>query len=95
MMDKLTVAQMVLSFSTMLIAGLLISRMFFLFIVMLAIIGALSLVGIYYDPVYYYLHSGYEFIRDILTRSGFTLLAGLFGLIVGLSLSNNKKRRYK
>lgn len=95
-MEKLTLAQMMLSFSVMLITGMVISRMFLLFLLMLATIGALSLLGIYYDPVYYYLQSAYEFIRDIFTRSGFTLLAGLFGLVAGLSMQvNNKNRRKK
>ncbi len=95
-MDKLTIAQMMLSFSTLLVVGILISRAFTLFILMLAGIGALSLIGIYYEPIYYYLQSAYTFILDILTRSGFTLMTGLVGLIAGLSFStNNKKRRYK
>lgn len=94
-MDKLTIAQMMLSFSVMLITGMLISRMFLLFLTIL--IGALSrlLLGIYYEPVYYYLQSSFEFVMDILTRSGFTLLTGLFGIVIGLSLSQPKKRRVK
>lgn len=94
-MDKLTIAQMMLSFSVMLITGLLVSRMFLLFLIILAAIGVLSLLGMYYEPVYYYLQSSFEFVSDILTRSGFTLLAGLLGIVMGLSLGQGKKRRVK
>ena len=94
-MDKLTIAQMMLSFSVMLISGLLISKMFLLFLLILIAIGALSLLGIYYDPIYYYLQASFGFVIDILTRSGFTLMTGLVGLIAGLSLSRRKKRSHK
>ena len=61
----------------------------------LALIGAMNMMDYPSYPIMHFVYSSVDFVSTIWSRSQFTIIAGVVGLLVGLAFKTSDKKYKK
>jgi len=61
----------------------------------LALIGAMNMMDYPSYPIMHFVYSSVDFVSTIWSRSQFTIIAGIIGLLVGLAFKASDKKYKK
>jgi len=61
----------------------------------LALIGAMNMMDYPSYPIMHFVYSSVDFVSTIWSRSQFTIIAGIIGLLVGLAFKTSDKKYKK
>lgn len=92
---NLLIAQSLLAFFVLFLSGLFLRIWIILVIFALAIIGTMNMLDYPSYPIMHLVYSSFDFISTIWSRSQFTIIAGIIGLLVGLAFKASDKKYKK
>ena len=92
---QLVIAQSLLAFFVLFISGLFLRAWFILVLAILALIGALNMLDYPSYPIMSLIRSVVDFVSTIWSRSQFTIISGVLGLIVGMAYKSSGKNYKK
>lgn len=92
---NLLIAQAMLAFFVLFLSGLFLRMWLILVIFALAIIGTMNMLDYPSYPIMHFVYSSADFVSTIWSRSQFTIIAGIIGLLVGLAFKTSDKKYKK
>ena len=92
---NLLIAQSLLAFFVLFFSGLFLRMWVVLGLLALALIGAMNMMDYPSYPIMHFVYSSVDFVSTIWSRSQFTIIAGVVGLLVGLAFKTSDKKYKK
>lgn len=92
---NLLIAQSLLAFFVLFLSGLFLRMWVVLGLLTLALIGAMNMLDYPSYPIMHFVYSSVDFVSTIWSRSQFTIIAGIIGLLVGLAFKTSDKKYKK
>lgn len=92
---NLLIAQAMLAFFVLFLSGFFLRMWLVLAILLLAIIGTMNMLDYPSYPIMHLVYSSFDFISTVWSRSQFTIIAGIAGLLVGIAFKSSNKNNYK
>ena len=92
---NLLIAQALLAFFVLFLSGLFLRIWVVLGLLALALIGAMNMMDYPSYPIMHFVYSSVDFVSTIWSRSQFTIIAGIIGLLVGLAFKTSDKKYKK
>lgn len=92
---NLLIAQALLAFFVLFLSGLFLRMWIVLILLVLALIGTMNMLDYPSYPIMHLVYSSFDFISTIWSRSQFTIIAGVVGLLVGLAFKTSDKKYKK
>lgn len=92
---NLLIAQSLLAFFVLFLSGLFLRMWVVLGLLALALIGAMNMMDYPSYPIMHFVYSSVDFVSTIWSRSQFTIIAGVVGLLVGLAFKTSDKKYKK
>lgn len=92
---NLLIAQSLLAFFVLFLSGLFLRLWVVLGLLALALIGAMNMLDYPSYPIMHFVYSSVDFVSTIWSRSQFTIIAGIIGLLVGLAFKTSDKKYKK
>lgn len=92
---NLLIAQSLLAFFVLFLSGLFLRMWVVLGLLALALIGAMNMLDYPSYPIMHFVYSSVDFVSTIWSRSQFTIIAGIIGLLVGLAFKTSDKKYKK
>jgi len=92
---NLLIAQSLLAFFVLFLSGLFLRMWVVLGLLALALIGAMNMMDYPSYPIMHFVYSSVDFVSTIWSRSQFTIIAGIIGLLVGLAFKASDKKYKK
>ena len=92
---NLLIAQSLLAFFVLFLSGLFLRMWIILAILALAIIGTMNMLDYPSYPIMHLVYSSFDFVSTIWSRSQFTIIAGVVGLLFGLAFKASDKKYKK
>jgi len=92
---NLLIAQSLLAFFVLFLSGLFLRMWVVLGLLALALIGAMNMMDYPSYPIMHFVYSSVDFVSTIWSRSQFTIIAGIIGLLVGLAFKTSDKKYKK
>lgn len=92
---NLLIAQAMLAFFVLFLSGLFLRMWIILVILSLAIIGTMNMLDYPSYPIMHLVYSSFDFVSTIWSRSQFTVIAGIAGLLFGVAFKSSGRNNYK
>lgn len=92
---NLVIAQSLLAFFVLFLSGLFLRMWLILVIFALAIIGTMNMLDYPSYPIMHLVYSSFDFVSTIWSRSQFTVIAGIAGLLFGVAFKSSGRNNYK
>lgn len=92
---KLLIAQSLLAFFVLFLSGLFLRSWIIAGILILAMIGTMNMLDYPSYPIMHFVYSSFDFVSTIWSRSQFTIIAGIIGLLVGIAFKTSDKKYKK
>lgn len=92
---NLLIAQSLLAFFVLFLSGLFLRMWVVLGLLALALIGAMNMLDYPSYPIMHFVYPSVDFVSTIWSRSQFTIIAGIIGLLVGLAFKTSDKKYKK
>lgn len=92
---NLLIAQALLAFFVLFLSGLFLRMWIVLILLVLALIGTMNMLDYPSYPIMHFVYSSVDFVSTIWSRSQFTIIAGIIGLLVGLAFKTSDKKYKK
>lgn len=92
---NLLIAQSLLAFFVLFLSGLFLRMWVVLGLLALALIGTMNMLDYPSYPIMHFVYSSVDFVSTIWSRSQFTIIAGIIGLLVGLAFKTSDKKYKK
>lgn len=92
---KLLIAQSLLAFFVLFLSGLFLRAWIIAGILILAMIGTMNMLDYPSYPIMHFVYSSFDFVSTIWSRSQFTIIAGIIGLLVGIAFKTSDKKYKK
>ncbi len=92
---NLLIARSLLAFFVLFLSGLFLRMWVVLGLLALALIGAMNMMDYPSYPIMHFVYSSVDFVSTIWSRSQFTIIAGIIGLLVGLAFKTSDKKYKK
>lgn len=92
---KLLIAQSLLAFFVLFLSGLFLRSWIIAGILILAMIGTMNMLDYPSYPIMHFVYSSFDFVSTIWSRSQFTVIAGIAGLLFGVAFKSSGRNNYK
>jgi len=92
---NLLIAKSLLAFFVLFLSGLFLRMWLILVIFALAIIGTMNMLDYPSYPIMHLVYSSFDFVSTIWSRSQFTVIAGIAGLLFGVAFKSSGINNYK
>lgn len=92
---NLLIAQALLAFFVLFLSGLFLRIWIVLMLLTLALIGAMNMLDYPSYPIMHLVYSSFDFVSTIWSRSQFTVIAGIVGLLFGVAFKSSGRNNYK